>query len=473
MKILFINPPAKNEISANIPSVVEKERGYTPPLGLLYVAAYVKANTDYEVRLIDALLENIGQEQIKCLMASFMPDVVGITALSMTMVDVMQTVQTAKTEHPGAKVVLGGPHPHLFPEETINLPGVDYIVTGEGEIAFCDLVRSLDAGREPVDVKGLVYRLGGRTVYTGESLMHDDLDRFPFPARQLVNYKKYHSSIAARTPITTMMTSRGCPFSCSFCDRPHLGKKFRARSAGNVAEEMEHCQELGINEILFYDDTFTIDRRRVLEICDRIHRRKIRVHWDIRSRVDTVDEEMIRALSRANCKRIHFGVEAGTERIINGLNKGITLEQVHKAFNTARRHGISTLAYFMIGNPGETARDIKETINLALKLKPDYALFSILVPYPGTRVYLEGLKEGIIAGDYWRDFARSPVAGFVPGYWPGELSRGYLEGFIVEAYKKFYSRPEYILKQLLKTKSPGELFRKARTGWKVLKIKGK
>ncbi len=473
MRILLINPPSENEISANIPLVVEKGRGFTPPLGLLYVASYVKRFSSHDVRVIDTLLDNLGQEQIRGYVLSYKPEVVGITALSMTMIDVMETVATIKAVNSETKVVLGGPHPHLFPEETANLPGVDFIVVGEGEVTFLELVQCLEKRKEPLDVKGLVYKKEGKTVFTGERSLNDSLDNLPFPARELVDYKKYYSSIATRTPITTMMTSRGCPYRCSFCDRPHLGKRFRARSAKNVVDEMEYCHEMGINEILFYDDTFTIDRQRVFDICDEISRRKLRLFWDIRSRVNTVDEEMLRKLSEANCKRIHFGVEAGTPKVIRALKKGITLEQVYQAFKSAKKYGISTLAYFMIGNPGETREDIMETINLSIRLNPDYALFSILVPYPGTEIYFDGLRKGIIAEDYWRQFARSPYKGFVPRYWNEFLDSEELERLVVYAYKRFYSRPRYMLKQFIKVKSMSELLRKAWTGWNVIKMKKK
>lgn len=473
MKILLINPPAENMVSANIPLVVENERGYTPPLGLLYIAGYLSRHSKHDLLLIDAVLENAGQVEIRNQIKSFKPDIVGITALSFTMVDVMHTVASVKEINPDIKVVLGGPHPHLFPEETINLPGIDYIVLGEGEITFYELIASMEKKEEPVAVKGLVYKKEDKTIYTGERNLNDNLDELPFPARELVDYKKYHSSIAIKTPITTMITSRGCPYRCSFCDRPHLGKKFRARSAKNVVDEMEYCQELGINEIFIYDDTFTINRQRVFDVCDEIQRRKLKVFWDIRARVDTVDMEMLHKLAQANCKRIHFGVEAGTPKIIKALNKGISLAQVYQAFNNAKRVGIATLAYFMIGNPGETYDDIMETMKLSVKLNPDFVLFSILVPYPGTRLYLEGLKQNIIKADYWRQYAQQPSKDFIPAYWHERFTKEELETLIIHAYKKFYMRFQYIFNQLLKTKSTGELLRKIKTGWNVIRMKKK
>ena len=165
-----------------------------------------------------------------------------------------------------------------------------------------------------------------------------------------------------------MFTSRGCPFPCTFCDRPQYGKKFRARSAKNVVDEMAACVEMGIEEVMVYDDTFTVNRRRVIDICDEIVSRGLKFSWDIRTRVDTVDEDMLTKLSDSGCKQIHFGVEAGTEKILKILNKGISVEQIEKVFNICRQLKMKTLAYFMIGMPTETKEDIEESVKLAKKV---------------------------------------------------------------------------------------------------------
>ena len=302
---------------------------------------------------------------------------------------------------------------------------------------------------------------------TGVRPLEDDLDRLPFPARHLTPYPKYSSVIARRAPITTMFTSRGCPYQCIFCDRPHLGKKFRARSAKNVVDEMEACVELGIREFLVYDDTFTIQRQRVLDVCDEITRRKLDIGWDIRARVNTVDEEMLRRLRQAHCERIHYGVEAGTDRVLKVLQKGITLEQARQAFRATKRAGISTLAYFMIGAPTETREEILQTIAFARSLDPDFVHITIVTPFPGTRLYFMGLEQGRFTHDFWREFAANPTTDFQPQYWEEHLTRDELQELVTHAYKSFYERPGYILRRLAQVRSVGELARKARAGVKV------
>ena len=178
-----------------------------------------------------------------------------------------------------------------------------------------------------------------------------NLDDIPFPARHLVPYKKYSSLLSKGSIVTTIFTSRGCPFQCSFCDRPHLGKSFRARSAKNVVDEIEECVNMGIHDFLFYDDTFTIKRERVLEICNEIINKRLDIAWDIRTRIDVVNEEMLKHLKKAGCQGIHYGIEAGSEKILKVLQKGITIEQAKQVFDLTRKHKIPILAYFMIGNP--------------------------------------------------------------------------------------------------------------------------
>jgi radical SAM superfamily enzyme YgiQ (UPF0313 family) len=265
-----------------------------------------------------------------------------------------------------------------------------------------------------------------------------------------------------------MFTSRGCPFKCAFCDRPHLGKRFRARSAQNVVDEFQACVELGIHEILVYDDTFTVGRRRVLEICDEIQRRGLDVGWDIRARVDTVDEDMLRALKAAGCERIHYGVEAGSDRFMEVLRKGITVEQAREAFRLTRKAGIGTLAYFMLGIPGEQPEDCRQTMRLARELDPDFVHITILTPFPGTEIYRQALEEGVYDSDHWLAFAKDPQPGFAPLYWTREMGADQLESLVNEAYKSFYTRPRYILRQLLKVRSWRELRNKVKAGLRVL-----
>jgi len=470
MKVLLINPPSFKEILGNNPSIIEEERGYNPPLGLLYVAAYLEAQGRHEVAVIDSQVEELSYEQLETRIRAYGPDVVGLTAMTFTLLDVMQTIKLVNVISPEIQVVIGGPHAHLFPEETLNLPGVDYVVIGEGEESFSHLLDHINQPEELKRFQGLVFYHQGAIVNTGVGALIRDLDALPFPARHLVPYQRYSSLLAKRTPVTTMFTSRGCPYRCTFCDRPHLGKRFRSRSPKSVVDEMESCIGLGIREFLIYDDTFTVSRKRVQGICEEIQRRKLEIGWDIRGRVDTVDLDLLKKMRAAGCERIHYGVEAGTEKILKVLNKGITLTQARDAFRWTKEVGIETLAYFMIGSPTETREDMLQTIQFAKSLKADYVHITILTPFPGTKVYFDGLEQGIFKYDHWLEFAKNPDPDFTPRYWEGELNTEELMEMLNYAYRNFYLRPGYILRRAFQVRSIGEFMRKSRAGLKVLKL---
>jgi len=465
LKVLLVNPPAKYTILGNNPAIIDEGRGLNPPIGLLYAAAGVRG---HDLSVLDA--QDMDYVELRSRLAAAAPAVVGITTMTFTLVDVAETVRAAREVCPGCRVVLGGIHTHLYPRESLDLPGVDYLLVGEGERSFPLLLDAIALGREPREIPGVAYRKDGEIRFTPPALI-DDLDSLPFPARELLPVGRYSSVVARRNPVSIMVTSRGCPFQCIFCNRPHLGKRWRARSSENVVAELRECKALGIGEVLFYDDTFNIDRKRVVAICNAILKEKLDIAWDIRARVDLVDEEMLRTLREAGCQRIHFGVEASSDESLRTLRKGYTIEQVKIAFELSRRVGIETLAYFMIGIPGEGRREAERTIEFAARLGADYAHITILTPFPGTELYRMALERGLYREDYWLEFARRPSPDFRPRYWDEQLSGEELEELVREAYRRFYLRPGYALKRLLRTRSVGELSRKLKGGLRVLRMR--
>ncbi len=471
MKVLLVNPPRENELTGNNPPLIDEARGFNPPLGLLYLAGYLERKTSHRVEVCDGQAEELSYPALKKRIRSSAPDLVGLTAMTFTLIDVMETARLVKEIDPEIPVAVGGVHAFLYPEETVNLPEIDYVLSGEGEESFALLLDRLEGKGNLSAVPGLTYLEDGRVRSSPSPPLCADLDALPFPARKLTPWRKYSSVMAKRQPITTMFTSRGCPFRCSFCARPHLGKRFRYRSAANVVDEMEECVEMGIREFLIYDDTFTVNRDRVLAVSEEILRRRLEIGWDIRARVDCVDREMLELMKRAGCERIHYGVEAGTEKILRVLNKGIALDQARETIALTRKIGIETLAYFMIGSPTETRSDVLETIRFALDLKPDFVHVTILCPFPGTEIYRRGLAEGVFPRDHWREFAADPRPGFSPPYWNEILSDDELQELLQLAYKKFYTRPSYILKKTFQVRSPRELKTKLKAGLKIFRMK--
>ncbi|MBU4031159.1 B12-binding domain-containing radical SAM protein [Patescibacteria group bacterium] len=470
MKILLINPPTFNMLPTMLPRSVDEARGYNPPLGLLYLAAYLQKNSEHQVEILDCQVEELNYKQIEEKIKENAPDAIGLTTMTFTLIDVLNIVKIAKKINPEIKTILGGPHIDIYPEETINQPGVDYLVLGEGEKPLKGLLDNINSLNNLRQVKGVVFKDNNKIVNTGRAELNQDLDSLPFPARRLTPYQKYSSVLSKVSPVTTMFTSRGCPYKCLFCDRPHLGKFFRARSAKNVVDEMEECQKMGIKEILIYDDTFTVKRQRVIDICLEIQKRNLKIDWDVRARVDTVDKELLEIMKDSGCQRIHYGVEAGTQKILNVLRKGITLEQVEKAFKLSRKIGLETLAYFMIGSPTETKEDILETIKFAKKINPDFTHITITTPFPATDLYRMGLEQKIWPNDHWQKFAERPRADFLPPVWEKNLNKEELVSLNQKAYRAFYFRPKYLLKRLFKLTSLEELKRKSKAAWGMLKI---
>ena len=470
MKILLINPPSLNTIKSCLPRVIDEGRGFTPPLGLMYIAGYLEKHTDYQIEILDSQVERINYSKLKEKIKKRNPNIIGITATTFTLIDAINTAKIAKGINPKIKIILGGPHPTIYPEETARIKEVDFCIIGEGENAILKLIKNINDPNKLKQIKGIAFRDKKNVINTGQTDFIKNLDNLPFPTRHLIPYKKYFWSLSPLAPITTMFTSRGCPYKCLFCDRPQLGKIFRSRSAKNVVDEMEECQKMGIREIFIYDDTFGVDRQRMLDICSKIKKRNLDIAWDIRTRVDTVDEEVLKLLKEAGCQRIHYGVEAGTQKILNILRKGITLEMAEKAFKLTKKVNIETAGYFMIGSPTETKSDMLKTIKFMKRLDPDYVHITVTTPYPATDLYRMGLEQKILPYDYWKEFAKNPTPDFEPYFWEKELSREELFSLLKKAYRSFYLRPSYIFKKISRLKSGKELLRKIKAALTILKI---
>ncbi|UCG54760.1 MAG: cobalamin-dependent protein, partial [Dehalococcoidia bacterium] len=268
-KILLINPPVPNILRESLPPVVEDDSGLFPPLGLLYLAAYVEGIEGCSVQILDCQAEEMGHNDLHEVIRGISPDVIGIQVMTFTLIDAAIVAKTARNVVPDAYIVCGGPHPTIFPKETIDLPNVDAVIRGEGEYVFSELVKAIVSGKAPESAEGVITQNRRDVTHSLEYI--EDLDVLKLPARHLIDTAKYSSPLAKSSSITTIMSSRGCPARCVFCDRPQMGKKFRKRSAAKVVEEMRYCKEqLRIDELFFYDDTFTIDRKRVSDICEMI-----------------------------------------------------------------------------------------------------------------------------------------------------------------------------------------------------------
>jgi radical SAM superfamily enzyme YgiQ (UPF0313 family) len=265
---------------------------------------------------------------------------------------------------------------------------------------------------------------------------------------------------------TSMITSRGCPFKCNFCNV--FEKKYRYRSAEDIVGEMAYIQGLGYDYIHFFDDTFNLFTRKVKDLCRAYLDAGLEIQWAFRGRVDQVDEEMFDLLRRANCRRVYFGVEAGTDEVLATIGKRINLEQSRRAFAMAHRHGIEIMGYFMIGFPDETPAQIEQTIRTAIELGPQYVQVLITTPLPGTALYSQAMEAGAIPGDYFRDYVLDPVPQFRMHAWNRYLDEEELVRMSRRFYRKFYFRPRYMVDRLTEISSPGEFMRKSAAALSLL-----
>ncbi len=455
MKILLIYPPRNYHIyAATLHSdALDYEVGFYPPIGLLYIASYLEKHTDCEVQVIDAFTERLSHNQLQQRIVAENPDIVGIYTSTFYLFDSILAARNAKAIRNDIMVVLGGPHASLYPMECIALPEVDIAVKGDGEVAMDSIVKAIEQNRVDPDLDRIpgVITKKNRDHFPPECKIAE-LDKLPFPARHLLDHTKYRSILAKRHPITTIISSRGCPYRCKFCSNLESGQRVRFRSPGNVVDELAECvRRYGIRDFLFFDELFTLNKKRVIGICDEMIGRGLKIRWHCRSRADVLDEEMIGKMKKSGCRLIQFGIETGSPRLQKLINKNLDLDKVADTIRAAFNHGIYTYGNFMIGLPTETADETVATIELAKRLDLDYAIFGIFAPLGGSEFYDEGLNQGRF-GDFWQEFVKSPETSIQDGSWTrADMDRYY--GILLDAYKQFYLRPSYMLRRLIRTDS--------------------
>ncbi len=433
MKVTLINP-------AQLDSKYKFMGVVAPPLGLAYMAAVLEEN-NFEVNIIDACALEMDWECLGDELKSCSPRVIAITALTPTIGKALETAKLAKKICPDAMIVLGGYHPTFNYKEILEQEFVDVVIMGEGENTLLDLVRTIDNGGSLNNVNGLAFK----DVITTARPLIEDLDDLPFPARHLLPIE-YYKLLNMETRMTTMITSRGCPMQCSFCSSAALhGSKLRLRSIDNILDEMEFLvNELGIETIAFMDDTFTLNKRRVLEICSGIKARNINVLWGCTARVDTLNAEVLKSMRDAGCITLFMGVESADQQMLDEVNKQTTIEKIRNAFEVSRKEKIRTIASVVLGMPGDTHESIKNTINFVKELNPSYAIFSLATPYPGTKFYQQTFEKDLIKVKDWSKYTLiSPILETV------DCSLDELRKLQATAFKKFYLRPSYLLRQVM------------------------
>lgn len=433
-KISLVNPPPLKG--------VYRHQLYLP-IGLAYLAAVLEEN-GYDVTVIDCPALEMNLKQLKTKLASINPDVIGITSMTPTIQSALLSASAAKEACPDAMVVLGGPHATFMDEQVLNEEAaVDVVVRGEGEETLLELAKSVPKPNSLNKIQGITFRNNGQTVRTPTRPFIKNLDELPRPAYKYFPLEKYRLFGRRMLPI---MTSRGCPSQCSFCTTARMfGKAFRARSPKNIVDELEWLRDAhGADAFSFYDDTFTLDKKRALKICEEIRNREIGLPWDCQTRVSVVSEEILRKMRQANCQQVFFGVESGCQKILDAVHKGTTVEQNEKAIRLAKDAGLFVSISVIIGYPGETKEMLQETIDLITKAEPDDVYICVATPYPGTELRRVVEQMGWEMSNDWGQYDT-----ITPVFANPNLSAEQVRKLRTSFYNSFYS-PKYVLRHLFK-----------------------
>jgi radical SAM superfamily enzyme YgiQ (UPF0313 family) len=444
MRIALIRCRDQGNINTRLPESLNLARGELPPLGLAYIASVLE-NAGHKVKIFDICALNLTVDEFRQALSDFSPELAGITVMTPGLFGALEAAKMAKAA--GAITVLGGPQLAIYPQETVAYPEVDYGIIGEGEYAMLGLVDVLGGKTPPQAIQGLIYKDKGSVIINNPAIV-ENLDALPLPAYHLLPMERYNS-IIGDYPTSTMISSRGCPYRCHFCFKQPSDDKIRFRTAKKVVEEMDYLvKQFKVREIMFYDDVLTFSRQHIMDICQEILRRKLKIKWESPARVDNADRELLELMHQAGCVRLRYGVESADEGILKLMNKKINLEQVKETFRLTKKIGIETFAYFMIGYAHETSKTIEKTISFALELNPDWAMFTMATPYPKTPLYELALKEGVLKNDYWRDFTLGKQKDKRVPYFMPEVAL-----WTRKAYQRFYFRPGFIIQRLSRLRS--------------------
>ena len=441
MKIIFVNPPARQR---------EYQSIVVPPLGLIYVATHLK-NAGYDVRIKDAFAEGMDWGAYAKYIEDEKPDILGIGGMTPVIDTSFKAIKIARRHV--RHIIMGGPHFSLYRHQVFTqCPEVDFGVAGEGEETALALINALAQRSSPDGLEGVITR----TTSNPDRKTMSDIDALPLPDRSMIPNNLYRYPLAMHRPVTTVFSSRGCPYGCTFCDKSTFGSTWRARSVDNVLAEIDEIiHRYRIKSLIFYDDLFTLNKERVVGICEEILRRGYKLDWKCEGRVNMVDPDVLRLMRRAGCSMIAYGVESANQNGLDYLNKNMSVDQIENAFALTAQAGIRTMAYFILGIPVETYEDELKTVALAKRIKATYAQFSILSPYYGTKIYEDAVQKG-----WYREVdAKNPLDKDLkrPVILSDNWDEEKMQAILKTAHREFYLRPAYMARLVLSVRSVNQL----------------
>ena len=410
----------------------------TPPIGLAYIAAFLRKQ-GHKVTIIDAEVEQLNNEQIA--QQARKADLAGITMTAPTYNSALELANLIKQSNSGTTVVLGGPQATFLDEECLDNSTADAVVRGEGERTMLDIAGSVESGGT-CDFDGVTFRDADTFIKNPDRKLIVDLDDIPVPARDLLPMDKYSPPHS-----TGVISSRGCPFRCIFCASSNLyHKRFRSRSAYNVFEEVAQLVAQGYENVTMLDDNFILNKERAFEFADLVEEHRLEFDWSCTGRVDSIDEDLLRRLSEVGCNGLFFGIESASNETLKLIKKGFTADQVIDAFDLLKKYKYATTASFMIGLPGDDRQKVIDTIDLAKRIKPDFAMFSVTTPYPGTELYdnIDRYDIELTVNDWSQFTLAKPVVR------TSALSTKDLRRLLVKAYASFYMRASFLARAISK-----------------------
>lgn len=439
---------------------------FQPPMGIAYIAAALR-KAGHLISIIDASPLNLNNQQTAEETVSLSPDLIGISATT-NLIEMAGDLSERLKKLGNIPIIIGGAHSSIMPEKTLEeFQSFDMAAKGEGENIMLDICNGIEKNK----ISGLTYRDNDKIIRNIDRPPIEKLDDLPFPARDLLPQEKYWTPAIRRYPYANIITSRGCPYSCTFCS-DHLihTRKFRVRSVENIMREVDHLiSEYKIKELNIIDDNFTFLPERVEKFCNELLKRKYSLIWRVGGgiRPDRVTRGLLKLMKKSGCYFIALGIESGDDEILKIMRKGSTIEQVRNAVKWAKEAGIYTFGFFIIGNLGENRKKIEKTIDFAKSLNLDDAQFQLLLPFPGTEVYERVIKEGKLLIKHWRDYAAYENPVFIHG----ELDTDLLKEMQVKAYRSYYLRPRIIIKKLFEIRSFRQFFAYIMAGFGILKMK--
>ncbi len=438
MKILFVSPPTNSAIKSVI--------GTTgPPLGLAYLASVARSK-GHDARIVDSLVENLTFEEVRKIMEQYSPDMVAITSTTSMIPDAYEVAKIAKNISQDTATIIGGPHVTFVPEQTLQeSQNIDYVVKGEGENPFSGILDIIEKKKDPKEIRGIAYRNGNRILNNPPEVLISDVDSIPEPSWDLLPMDKYEID---NTQFGTIMTSRGCPYNCIFCSSSlQFGKQWRGHSVERVIDELKTLRyKYNKRDIEFLDDTFTLNMKRAMELTDRIYKEGIDIRWSASARVNLFNADIAKNMKRAGAHTVYFGIESGSQKILDFIGKGTTLDLAKSSVRKANDAGLYTLGSFIIGFPDDTIKDVKTTIKFSKSIGVTVAQFTIATPYPGTRLWDYVMENKLLLTMNWRKFTTlSPVIKL------RNFTSDQILKWLSLAYISFYVRPLYLLKDVAKT----------------------